>query len=71
MITSRRMRWAGHAARMRAKRNAYSLSVESQKERDHQENLDVGRRIIFRWILEKWDGVERIWLRILTSGGLL
>jgi hypothetical protein len=33
------------------KRNAYRK--ESWKERDHQENLDVGGRIILRWILER------------------
>jgi hypothetical protein len=27
MIKSRRMRWAGHVARMRAKRNAYMVLV--------------------------------------------
>jgi hypothetical protein len=26
---------------------------ESQKERDHSEDLDVGGRIILKWILEK------------------
>jgi hypothetical protein len=35
MIKSRRMRWAGHVARMVDKRNAYRLLVENQKERDH------------------------------------
>jgi hypothetical protein len=30
---------------------------ESQKERDHEENPEVGERIILKWILEKWDGV--------------
>jgi hypothetical protein len=30
---SRRMRWAGHVARMGEKRNAYRLLVESQRER--------------------------------------
>jgi hypothetical protein len=35
MIMSRRMRWAGHIARMGAKRNAYRVLWESQKERDH------------------------------------
>jgi hypothetical protein len=38
------------------------------------EDLDVGGKMILRWILEKWDGVvwtELIWLRIGTSGGLL
>jgi hypothetical protein len=33
MIKSRRMRWAGHVARMGETRNAYWW--ESQKERDH------------------------------------
>jgi hypothetical protein len=35
MIKSRRMRWAGHVARMGEKRNAYKILRESQKERDH------------------------------------
>jgi hypothetical protein len=34
MIKSRRMRWAGHVARMREKRIAYRILVGSQKERD-------------------------------------
>jgi hypothetical protein len=38
MIKSRRMRLAGHVARMGEKRNAYRISVESQKERDHWED---------------------------------
>jgi hypothetical protein len=47
---------------------------ESQKERDHYEDLDLGGRIKLRWILERSDGVlwtALIWLRIGTSGGLL
>jgi hypothetical protein len=35
MIKSRRMRGAGHVARMGEKRNAYRILWESQKERDH------------------------------------
>jgi hypothetical protein len=35
IIKSRRMRWAGHVARMGEKRNAYRLLWESQWERDH------------------------------------
>jgi hypothetical protein len=35
IIKSRRMRWAGHVARMGEKRNVYRLLVESQMERDH------------------------------------
>jgi hypothetical protein len=47
---------------------------ESQKERDHYENLDLGGRMIQEWVLEKEDGVVWtgfIWLRIGTSGRLL
>jgi hypothetical protein len=47
---------------------------ESQKERDHWENLDVGWRIMLRWILDRSDDVVwtgLIWLRIGTSEVLL
>jgi hypothetical protein len=60
IIKSRRMRWAGHVARVGAKRNAYRLLV--------------GGWIILGWILEKWDGVMwtgLVWLRIGTGGELL
>jgi hypothetical protein len=69
-----RMRWTWHIANMGQKRNAYRFWWKSQKERDHQEDLDVGGSVILRWILEKqygilWTGL--IWLGIRTSGGLL
>jgi hypothetical protein len=35
IIKLRRMRWAGHVARMGEKRNAYSHWWERQRERDH------------------------------------
>jgi hypothetical protein len=35
MIKSRRMRWAGHVARMREKRNAYRILVGKPEEREH------------------------------------
>jgi hypothetical protein len=31
--------------------NAYGILVESHKERDHWEDLDVGGKIILIWIL--------------------
>jgi hypothetical protein len=43
------------------------------KQRDHLEDLDVGGRIIIRWISEKQVGVvwsEFIWPRIGTCRGL-
>jgi hypothetical protein len=35
IIKSRKMRWAGYAARIEEKRNVYTLVVERQKERYH------------------------------------
>jgi hypothetical protein len=44
--------------------------LESQKGRDHYEDLNVGRWIILKLLLERWDG-ELIWLRIGTREGFL
>jgi hypothetical protein len=35
IIKSRKLRWAGHVARMGENRNAYGLLVGNQRERDH------------------------------------
>jgi hypothetical protein len=43
------MRWAGHVARMREKRNACRILVESVKERIQ----DVGAWTILKWILDR------------------
>jgi hypothetical protein len=32
----------------------------SRKERDHYKDLDVGGKIILRWILERYDGL--LWI---------
>jgi hypothetical protein len=74
MIKWRRMRWAGHVARMGEKRNAYRISVGESEGRDHSEDQDVGGWIILKWILERQDGMVwtgLIWLRMGTCGGLL
>jgi hypothetical protein len=74
IIKSRRMRWAGHVARMGEKRNAYRLSVGKP---EGKRPLGRPRR---RWvdnirmILERWDGVMwtgLVWLKIGTGGELL
>jgi hypothetical protein len=69
IIKSRRMRWAGHVARMGEKRNAYWLLVGKPEGK-----RPLGRPrglwwIILGWILERWTGL--VWLRIGTGGELL
>jgi hypothetical protein len=56
MIKSRRMSWAEHVARMKAKRNAYRILVGKPKEIDHQGDQDIGRIIILKWILGRNGG---------------
>jgi hypothetical protein len=57
MIKSRRIRWAGHEARMGRRGMYIGFWWESRKERDHH----VGGRIILRWILEiGWGGMDWI-----------
>jgi hypothetical protein len=50
---SRRMRWAGHVARMGRREVHIGFWWKSQKKRDHKEDLDLAGRIILRWILER------------------
>jgi hypothetical protein len=64
MIKSRRMRWAGHAARMGAKRNAYRILV----------GILEGKILLVkprrRWVGKikmdlkeiRWDGIDCIYL---------
>jgi hypothetical protein len=43
MIKSRRIRWAGHVARIGEKRNIYTgYSWKRQKKKDHSEDQDGG-----------------------------
>jgi hypothetical protein len=53
MIKLRRMRWAGHVARMGLRGLHIGYWWESQKERDHWEERDVCGRTILGWILER------------------
>jgi hypothetical protein len=46
-----RLRWAGHVARTRRRGMDIGYWCESQKERDHYEDQDVGGWIILRQIL--------------------
>ena len=68
---SRRMRWAGHVARM-GEMGAYRVLVGNPGERDHWGDLGVDGWIILgmisrRWDVGIWTGLG--WPRIGTSGG--
>jgi hypothetical protein len=51
VIKSRRMRWAGHVARMGRGEVLTGFWLGGPKARDHWEDLGVGGRITLRWIL--------------------
>jgi len=55
VIKSRRMRWAGHVARMSEKRGCIGSWWGNRRERDHWEDLGVDWLIILGWISRKWD----------------
>jgi hypothetical protein len=74
VIKSRRMRLAGHVARIGERRDVYSVLVGKSEERDHLGDTGLDGRIILRWIFRKsyvgiWTGSS--WLRIRTVGGNL
>jgi hypothetical protein len=73
-VKSRRMRWAGHVARMGEERKLYKVLVGKPEERDHWEDQGVGGRMGSEWILGRlacgvWIGFD--WLRTGTGGGML
>jgi hypothetical protein len=50
VIKSRRMRWAGHVARMGKKRGAYRILMGILEGRHHLGDPGVDGRIILKWI---------------------
>ena len=73
VVKSRRMRWAGHVARMGERRVVHRVLVWKPEGKRALGDLDVDGRIILRRIFGKWKGVEtrQIWLSIGTDGGQL
>ena len=74
VIKSRRMRWAGHVARMGEERGRIGSWWGNRRERDHWGDLDVDGWVILGWISRKWDvgmwtGLG--WPRTGTGGGRL
>jgi hypothetical protein len=74
MIKWRRMRWAGHVARMGEERGCIGSWWGNWRERDHWGDLGVDGLIILGWISNRWDvgiwtGLG--WPVIETGGGRL
>jgi hypothetical protein len=70
MMKLRRMRWTGHVARMGRRGIHINYWWESQKERDHWEDQNIGGWTILKCILERFDEVVLtglIWLSIEIS----
>jgi hypothetical protein len=57
-VKPRRMRWAGHVARMGEEIKLYKIWWKSPKERDHLEDQGVGGMMGLKWILGRlaWGG---------------
>ena len=73
-VKLRRMRWAGHVARMGEDRGVNKVLVGKPEGKSHWGDQVVDGRIILRWIFRKLEGVVWTgwsWLRIGTGGGQL
>jgi hypothetical protein len=57
MVKLRRMRWAGHVARMGEERVVHRVLVGKPEGKSHWGDPDVDRRIILRWMFRKLEGV--------------
>jgi len=55
VIKLRRMRWAGHVARMDMEKGVKSFLLGNQKEGDQWGDLGVDGWIILGWISRRWD----------------
>ena len=72
MVKWRRIRWAGHVARMGEGRGVHRVLVVNLREIDHWGDPDVDGRIILRWIFRKFERIVVTgwsWLRIERVGG--
>jgi hypothetical protein len=55
MIKSRRMRWAGHVARLGRREACIGYWWKNLKERDQWGDPGIGGRLKLGWIFRKWD----------------
>ena len=57
VVKSKRMRWAGHVARMGEGRGYTGFWWGNLRERDHWGDPELDGKIILRWSFMKWEGV--------------
>jgi hypothetical protein len=53
LIKSRKMKWAGHAARMEEMTKAYTILVGKSEGKKHFGDLDADGSIILKWVLRE------------------
>jgi len=73
VMKSSRMRSAGYVVWMGERRSAFRVLVGRPEERRPLGNLDIGGRILFKWIFKTWDGeawTGLVWCRIGTGNFL-
>ena len=73
LVKSRRMRWAGHVARMGEVRGVHRVLVGKPEGKRPVERPRRRWEDNIKWIFRKWERVETGWslLRIGTVGGHL
>ena len=57
VVKSRRIRWAGHVARMGEDRGVHRVLVGKPEGKRPMGRPNVGGKIILRWIFRKLEGV--------------
>ena len=74
VIKSRRIKWAGHVARMGEERGCKESWWGNRREGDHGGDLGLDGWIILGWISRRWDvdiWIGLVWLSIETGVGRL
>jgi hypothetical protein len=74
VIKSRRLRWAGHVARIGEGRVVYRVLMGKPEGKRPLGNPGVDGKVMLEWIFKMWNVGVRTglgWLRIGTGGGRL